>query len=311
MKLLLKLGITALCFVLIFRSIGVYDLGRVIRQVDPWYLLPALIFNLLATVTASYRWYLVMQALDFGHGPAFYFKSYLKAAYFNQVLPTSIGGDAFRVLEAGRLGRGNKEAFYGVLLDRVVGLVGLLVLNLIANLAYPGLLPRPVFLLINVIAVFGLAGVVTFAAAGRIRRLDRYLVLKHLHEFSARIRTLYKTRSAIAFHTALAVAIHFVLVLSVYFVGRGVGLAYDLPAFLVIVPPVFMLMVIPVSLAGWGVREGGFIGLFVLIGADKTQVLSMSLIYGLLGLVAALPGLFFFLAGRQHREKEHQRERRR
>jgi glycosyltransferase 2 family protein len=67
-----------------------------------------------------------------------------------------------------------------------------------------------------------------------------------------------------------------------------------------IVPPTLVLTVIPVSIAGWGVREGALIGLFSLIGANKTMVLMMSLLYGLTLIVVSLPGLVTFLKGRQH-----------
>jgi uncharacterized membrane protein YbhN (UPF0104 family) len=95
--------------------------------------------------------------------------------------------------------------------------------------------------------------------------------------------------------------IHFVSMLAVYFLGIGVGLNYGLLTFLVLVPPVMLLTIAPISLAGWGVREGGMIGLFMLVGADKTLVLSMSVLYGLILIAASLPGLYLFLMSR-HKE---------
>ena len=63
-----------------------------------------------------------------------------------------------------------------------------------------------------------------------------------------------------------------------------------------------MLTIAPISLAGWGVRESGMIGLFLLIGANKAQVLSMSVLYGLILLAASLPGLYLFLMSRHKSE---------
>ena len=82
--------------------------------------------------------------------------------------------------------------------------------------------------------------------------------------------------------------------------GWALGLRYDLMIYFAIVPPALVLTVIPVSIAGWGVREGALIGLFSLIGANKTTVLMMSLLYGLTLIVVSLPGLVTFLKGRQH-----------
>jgi hypothetical protein len=66
-----------------------------------------------------------------------------------------------------------------------------------------------------------------------------------------------------------------------------------------IVPPALVLTVIPISIAGWGVREGALVGLFSLIGADRTVVLMMSVMYGILLILVSLPGLVVFLRGRR------------
>ncbi|HEY0720535.1 MAG TPA: UPF0104 family protein, partial [Gammaproteobacteria bacterium] len=71
-----------------------------------------------------------------------------------------------------------------------------------------------------------------------------------------------------------------------------------LMTFLVVAPPAILLTLIPISLAGWGVREGAMIGLFTLVGADKTLVLSMSILYGIVLIIASLPGFYVYLTGR-------------
>ncbi|MDH4316764.1 MAG: lysylphosphatidylglycerol synthase domain-containing protein, partial [Desulfobulbaceae bacterium] len=71
---------------------------------------------------------------------------------------------------------------------------------------------------------------------------------------------------------------------------------YPLSVYLILVPPVILLTILPISLAGWGVREGALIGLFILIlGADRSKVLSFSILYGLINIAVSLPGLYFYL----------------
>ena len=81
--------------------------------------------------------------------------------------------------------------------------------------------------------------------------------------------------------------------------GWALGLRYDLTTYFVIVPPAILLTVIPVSLAGWGVREGALVALFSFIGADKATVLTMSILYGLTLIIVSLPGFLIYLGGRQ------------
>ena len=302
LKLIVKILITVAILAIIARSIDLSTVFNVVRNMSPEYLIFALIMQLLSAGLASYRWFLIMRRLKFGQGPLFYLKSYLKGSFFNQALPGGIGGDAYRVLECSRMGNGKKAAFYGVLLDRILGLIGLLLLNLIANIAYPDLLPAAIFHILNAIALGGIAAVIVFAMVGKIDRFAEYKFTRHLHEISADMRRVYHDQRAIMLHSVISVLIHFISMLAVYFIGIGVGLHYDLLTFLVLVPPVMLLTIAPISLAGWGVREGGMIGLFLLIGADKALVLSMSVLYGLILLAASMPGLYLFLMNRTKSE---------
>jgi uncharacterized protein (TIRG00374 family) len=301
LKLIVKILITLAILFVIARNIDLAAVLNVVRGMQTKYLLLALLMQLLSAAIASYRWYLIMQRLSFKQGPMFFLQSYLKGSFFNQALPGGIGGDAYRVLECSKLQNSRKPAFYGVLLDRILGLIGILLLNLIANIAYPDLLPAAIFHLLNVIALGGITAVIVFAMLGKIDRFATYKFTRHLHEISADLRRVYHDPKAIALHSVISVLIHFVSMLAVYFLGIGVGLNYGLLTFLVLVPPVMLLTIAPISLAGWGVREGGMIGLFMLVGADKTLVLSMSVLYGLILIAASLPGLYLFLMSR-HKE---------
>jgi len=296
LKLIVKILITVAILAVIAQKIDLTSVFNVVRNMSPEFLVYALVMQLLSAALASYRWYLIMQRLKFVQTPLFYLKSYLKGSFFNQALPGGIGGDAYRVVECAALGNGKKAAFYGVLLDRI------LLLNLIANIAHPGLLPAAIFHLLNALALGGISAVIVFAMLGKIDRFAHYKLTRHLHEISADLRRVYHDQSAIALHSVISVLIHFVSMLAVYFIGIGVGLDYSLLTFLVLVPPVMLLTIAPISLAGWGVREGGMIGLFMLIGADKALVLSMSVLYGLVLLAASLPGLYLFLMKRTKSE---------
>ena len=303
-KFIIKILITVAILFVIARNIDLASVLNVVRSMKPEYLIFALVMQLISAALASYRWYLIMMRLKFSQDPMFYLKSYLKGSFFNQALPGGIGGDAYRVLECSKLQNSRKPAFYGVLLDRILGLIGLLLLNLIANITYPDLLPAPIFHLLNAIAVGGITAVVIFAMLGKADRFALYKFTRHLHEISADMRRVYHDPKAIALHSVISVLIHFISMLAVYFIGIGVGLNYGLLTFLVLVPPVMLLTIAPISLAGWGVREGGMIGLFLLVGADKTLVLSMSVLYGLVLIAASLPGLYLFLMSRHKSESK-------
>lgn len=295
---LLRIIVTSLILGLIFRSV---DFSQVIdhyRDIVPRLLLLGIVFQLLSTTVAAYRWSLVMRPLGYDHPFSFYLKSYFKGTFFNQGLPTSIGGDAIRVLDVARQGVRKRDAFYGVFIDRVLGLLGLLLLNITANALNPDLLPPGMFLTINLIVGSGIMGFIGLVLLRHLDALRHWRPSRVFHTISAHMSQVLSSPRAAAVQIALSLTVHFLSLMAIFLVGRSVEMPFDLLTFLIIVPPVLLLTLIPLSLAGWGIREGAMIGLFTMIGADKVNVLAMSILYGIVLVVASLPGLQVYLKGK-------------
>ena len=255
--------------------------------------------QLISTYLAAYRWFKISQLLVFKEKLSFYVQSYFKGTFFNQVLPSSIGGDAVRIIDLTRKKYEKKEAFYGVFVDRVVGLVGLLVLNLLATLIFFGTFDNDFSLLIIIITVSGISG---FALLFQLHRLTFLADIKFLNLFvrlAKRLNSLYASRMLLIKHISISVVVHLFSVLTMYGLSLALGLDLSFQTLLIAVPPVFLLTIVPISLAGWGVREGAMIGIFMLIGADQTKVLAMSILYGLLLILSAVPGAYFWIKSKQ------------
>ena len=292
---LARILITALILTLIFRNIEFNNVKDIIFHADIKLLILAVLFQLLSTLLAGYRWGRVMKKLSFGQKSDFYMYSYFKGSFFNQGLPTSIGGDAIRVLDVATKGHRKRDAFIGVFIDRILGLAGLLILNLVANYFLPDLLPENLFLMINLIVLSGLVGFIGFIYIHKIKALNKNRLLNYIFRVSEKLNTVLIDARAISFHLIVGLLIHLFSIINIYLVGQSVGLEYDLLTIAVIVPPVILLTLIPVSLAGWGIREGAMIGLFGLIGGVAANVLSMSILYGIILIIASIPGLYTYL----------------
>jgi len=186
-----------------------------------------------------------------------------------------------------------------VAVDRGLGLAGLLLFNFLALQTNEDLLPRPAFLTVNGLVSLGMAGFVVVYFLHRINWLEKSKMTVVFFRISERLAAVLDGLKALAVHVPLSLFIHLLALLSIYCIGLAVGLVFDFWTYMVIVPPVILLTIVPVSLAGWGVREGGMIGLFTLIGGDKTQVLSMSILYGVALIITSLPGLYAYLTHRR------------
>jgi len=301
LKFLLRLAVSVVILAVILRSVDLRQASQVALSAAPDWLLLALLTQFGSTAVAAYRWQLIMRNLGFGQGFPFYWNSYFKAMFFNQGLPTSIGGDALRVLDLARRGFRKRDVLVGVAIDRITGLGALLLLALIAHLVNPGLLPDAVYRPILALSAAGVAGFAGLHFLGRWAWLGRQPRLAFVKTVSDRLQKAVSRQAFLVFASSLLVPL--LAMLAFFATGRALGLRYDLLTYFAIVPPAIVLTVVPISIAGWGVREGVLVGLFALIGADRTAVLMMSLAYGILLILTSLPGLAVFLRGRRHQAR--------
>lgn len=298
MKNIIKLLITIILLYTIVRVVDTDALIKIWSEMAYPALIFAIIAQLISNLVASYRWRLIMSSLDFKEPLLYYIKSYFKGAFFNQALPSSIGGDAVRILELGEKGYRKREAFYGIFIDRIIGLLGLLILNLVANLSHSGLFEPWLFKLITAVCIASILGLIVLVQIRKIKMLADMPVMNLFYNLSLRFRKVYRGKINILIQTSLSVLIHLMSIMAVYAISKAIGMDYSLWVFLVIFPPVFLFTLIPISLAGWGVREGAMIGFFLLIGAPKEQILSLSILYGIIVICCSLPGMIFWITSK-------------
>lgn len=295
LNLFFKFFISGILLILIAGNVDFSRTMVALRTLPGAVVFLALLFQVASNSVAAFRWFLIMSKIGFSEPFSFYLRSFFKGAFFNQGLPTSIGGDAVRILDCTHSEQKNEDAVFGVFIDRIVGLAGLLLLNFFALLINRTLLPARIFLPLIIILCFLLAALVALFYLRNISFLDTHKYLSYLTRLSKRYQQVYESRSAIFLQTGLSIITHLLAMIAFFILGNGVGLHYTLETYLALVPPVILLTILPISFAGWGIREGAMIGFFILIGAEKSLVLSFSILYGLLALTASLPGLLIYL----------------
>ncbi|MCW5212148.1 flippase-like domain-containing protein [Desulfobulbus sp. TB] len=299
MQYALKLSFTTILLVIIFRSIHPQEVLEAVTTVSSLHLLAALLTQLASFTIAAYRWQLIVQRLGFQASFVFYLGSYFKGAFCNQGLPTSIGGDGVRIYDSSKVTGSTEDAFFGVFIDRIIGLSGLLLLNIGALLLNHTLLPPKVYYPLLLILIALVTGLLLLFF---LRKFSFFTVGKYLGflgRLSACYFQVYSSPPALFSQLGLSLLVHLFSMSTFFFLGHGVGLHFSAQVYLVMVPPVILLTLLPISLAGWGVREGAMVAFFLLIGAEKSQVLTFSLLYGLILLIASLPGVLVLMRKKQ------------
>ncbi len=304
-KALIKVLLSVLLLFWLFRSVHPAEILSAATKANIGFLVLAAVCQVASNWMAGFRWYLTMNILDIHELPSFFVRGFFKGTFFNQVLPGSIGGDGVRMFDLKALGYGASEAFEGVIIDRGIGLLCLLALCLFGTFLGSNLLPQALLRGIKTICISGIAGFGLLAILSRVPIQKKIGWISFFTRISEKIWCIFGSGRKIGIIIALSVFVHLLAVLSIYFISLSIGQNLGLLIFLVIFPSVVLLTVIPVSFAGWGVREGAMVGLFMSAGADKAPILLISILYGFLVIVASFPGLFFWLLKQETKAKRY------
>jgi glycosyltransferase 2 family protein len=285
LKICLSVGLLFYLFTLI-------DLDRLLdhlRTVDLRYLLVALLLLLAQIGISSFEWQLILRSDGVRMRLPFLIKTYMIGNFLSLFLPTSFGGDIYRVLAVRGVNRDLAKSTSSVLFDRLSGVLALVSIGIFAYLALPDQPYEPVVITSYVL---GLATFLLMSSdrAVEIINASKISLVKKVGKILVSFRNYRRHPRNLALIVLLSFAfqLNIVLVNKVY--TMALGLDIPLSMLLVIIPVIYLTEVLPISINGLGVRESAFGFFFVLIGhtvedglAVSLLVIGMRYLLGLLG----------------------------
>ena len=298
--LILKILFSVALLFTIFDSLDFSQTINLLKNINIYFFFLAVSILLLQIIFATQRWKFVLVMLDFRMTFKLTLCYLWIGLFFNQALPSSIGGDAMRGYYLKRKSGSIKEATIGVLLDRLFGLIGLVTLVLILSPLLFFRLETVNFhkeLLIVIVGMIAIFSSVIFFDSLRFNFFNSKIMngFKSLSYESRRI--LFSKHPGIIL-ICLSVVIHLFSIFSVMLLSLSLELNIDFIGILLIVPLVTLFTLIPISVAGWGVREGVMVIGLGFIDVPPEQSLALSILYGILMLLISLPGgLAWFFNG--------------
>ena len=274
----------------------------ILTNIDIKFIVYAVILLIVQVFIATIRWQLVLKyqkiVLDYKN----ILQIFWSGLFFNQAMPSSVGGDVIRGYYIKKQGVTLWNATFVVLMDRLFGMAGLMILvlsslPLVFNLvndsvARSGMLFIALSMLIALLFIF-----FTDKLPGNFLHLR---VIRGLYSLSKEGRRCIVDRYNGLIILVISILIHLITVIAVITIAIGLGINVKWTGFLFIIPLVTLIMVIPISIAGWGVREGSMVVGFGYLGVDPEAALALSILYGLLMLVVALPGGIVWAFKRNH-----------
>src|SRR5476651_868345 len=267
--LALKLSVSLILLFVLSTKIDMAQLWATARLASVPWLLVALVVYAGSSAVAVWRWNLLLKTQRVEITGRSLLGSYLVAAYFNNFLPSNIGGDVIRISDTARVANSKTLAATVVLMDRVLGLMALVFVaalgaTAIGRLHHTAAPIWPVWLWAGFLAGAAATTPAVFAPAG-FGRLLRPLTVFHPEWVGDRITTLTGALARFgedpgALLTAFAGAIFVQGALVLYYFAVAYALHLDI-AFsdlAVVVPVSFVVQLLPVSVGGFGVREAFF-----------------------------------------------------
>lgn len=292
LSLLIKAAVSGL---LLYFTLAAVNIGAVkdrLGQIDPRWIGLGLLLLLVQVFVLAVRWRLIVIRCGANLPLPQAFRFSMIAVFFNQTLPSSVGGDAIRIWLVGKQANW-RVAAYSVFLDRVIGVVALAALVIVCLPWTLELVRNPVGRAALLLIGWGCiaAGLIFIGLAWqRLRILQRWSVTRHLAAAAAVALTILRSPRSLGAIFGLSILIHLLTALVAWCAARAVGANMPLLYSLFLVPPVILVTVVPISIAGWGVREGAMVAAFAYAGLAQSDGLIVSLLFGASFLVVGIIG---------------------
>lgn len=298
LKTFLKIALSSALLTYLLLRIPVSEIWARLQAIDPTYFFGALILTLAAWWISAIRlWFLE---------PMFRLRDVVRvtfvALYYGTVLPGQVAGDMMKVYQLSSRQGSPGQAAAITLIDRAVATFALFLLGACA-VPFVEQVPRTLMFLFAMAAAIFLS--LLLLAIPRVHFfVSRLLMPKQpniMRAFLGRLvdatnivlqhpkRLIICFLLAIVFHV-LCVAIHMVL-------AHALGIALPLATWILVYAGISLLLFFPISLAGLGLREGGYIGLLAIFGISASKALTMSLVFFSYILFGALLGWIVELSG--------------
>ena len=305
--LALKIAVSVVLLAVLFSRIDVGRLWTSVRQASFWWLAVALVLLFINSVAATWRWRVLLTAQHIDVPDLRLFGSFLVAQFFNNFLPSNVGGDVIRISDTAKPAGSKTLATTIVLVDRGLGLLGLVLVAALgataAGTTHPAALPIwPVWLWTGLLLAAAASAPALLAPDG-VGRLLQPLTVFHPEWVGERINTVtsvlarFRERpGALAECFAGALFVQGSIVVFYFIVSSALHLNVSMWDLAVIVPLSFVVQLLPVSVNGFGVREATFTFYFARIGQPIESALLLSLVAQALVMLISLFGAAVYVA---------------
>ena len=266
-----------------------------------WYIM----FYVLGLIVSARKWQVLARFKQFKNNFLFYFKSYLLGTFLNNFFPSFIGGDTYRVYSLGKPVQKVSESSTTVVVDRISGLVGIMILSVaFAWMNYEVLISHQIIvwiiitLIVLLICIF--AGVLFFGS-----KFVQYFVKFLPQSIQRYIKQIFAFRHPAIASKALGYSFLFAIVgvaIANYLLFKSIGVCLSVEDYISVIFLSSIIASVPISVGNIGVKEWAYVFLFGIFGVTSNAAVTVVLLSRVLQILVSLIAVPFYLQNKNKLE---------
>lgn len=314
-KIILKLVLSfSLIIILIMRIDGAEFLSTIAQA-----RIPFLIFVYLTlipgTLIRTYKWKLLLKV------QGIYRPQYLKlwglyfvGVFFSNFLPTEAGGDIFRGYEVGKISGQRSKAMVAVFMERITGFFAVIlyaVLGVMLNRKIAAELKIDYF--IAAFCLISILSVCLFLNRTFVRSIKTLFNFKIIQEFIEKIKIIYevfyeykKNKKDLMFSLLISLVFQLHAIWYSYALLKCINVNIPFIQFVLVIPIITIISILPVTINSLGLREGAFVYIFTFLGATISASLALAIMYRIGMIIPSILGGIIFVLNSDYREDKKQ-----
>lgn len=266
-----------------------------LRRADLWLVLLTLVAVFVDRAFMVVRWMKLVEALDIKVARLRVVKIFFLSTFFGSFLPSGVGGEAVRAVSFSRLTSRGVESVASVVMDRLLGLLSMLLMGLVSLTVFYRVYPHPALLgvvvLLSVGSMVGLGLLLSRRMHLRVASLGQTLGEDSWVSRAALAMGRYRDRlGTLGVVLLLSLGVQGLRVLQAYFLSEAMDLGTPLIYFFCFIPPILVVTMLPISVGGWGTANVAYVALFSQVGMDPDGAFVLSVLILALGVIGNLPG---------------------
>ena len=299
----LTISLSALAFIFLKKA-PLQDILRELRQVDMAWILASFSLHALGVWISAKRWQILIHAQGESVPLGYLAKSYLVGTFFNNFLPGRFGGDLVRVWDGSHYSRSILKSSAVVLVERLTGVFILLLFALGASLIRLDMAREfPIIWISMICALGGLTLILSLLSPLWARLLSRFPERGFLAKFKSKAQQfldtllVYRSRKkAVTRALGWAFLLQVNVIVHYYLAGKGLHLQIPFLDYFIFIPIILLILTIPITISGWGVRELLYIQIFGYYAVAEAAAVSFPLIADVaFSLIIGLFGAFIYI----------------